>query len=339
MLSQELPDCCQEAARTWKIKQLFNDLEERHRRLNNGKGIGDYEKQYLCLLLSGIEPIQMSEKLYDAVETTRVKITQSGLYKTIERLTGGQIKNWRDPIILFVNKGYRKSEDVKEKEETLLVMTCDVEVSEEILRTLEEKMKQILGANQVKMQKIERGSLIIYWQGSRSSYEQIEVLFREGVLSERLGVPILDVQVVPNEERVNLTQWFENILTTGWQTVEQLLTPQQLRPAYFSESIQRGKRIDLQIDLITHTVILLVSLTREDADRVIVNLKVFPTANSPNLPANLKLIILVEGEVFKEITSRSADQFIQYEFDADPGDEFAVKLALGEAEITENFVV
>jgi len=339
MLSQELPDCCQEAARTWKIKQLFNDLEERHRRLNNGKGIGDYEKQYLCLLLSGIEPIQMSEKLYDAVETTRVKITQSGLYKTIERLTGGQIKNWRDPIILFVNKGYRKSEDVKEKEETLLVMTCDVEVSEEILRTLEEKMKQILGANQMKIQKIERGSLIIYWQGSRSSYEQIEVLFREGVLSERLGVPILDVQVVPNEERVNLTQWFENILTTGWQTVEQLLTPQQLRPAYFSESIQRGKRIDLQIDLITHTVILLVSLTREDADRVIVNLKVFPTANSPNLPANLKLIILVEGEVFKEITSRSADQFIQYEFDADPGDEFAVKLALGEAEITENFVV
>ena len=183
MLSQELPDCCQEAARTWKIKQLFNDLEERHRRLNNGKGIGDYEKQYLCFLLSGIEPIQMSEKLYDAVETTRVKITQSGLYKTIERLTGGQIKNWRDPIILFVNKGYRKSEDVKEKEETLLVMTCDVEVSEEILRTLEEKMKQILGANQMKIQKIERGSLIIYWQGSRSSYEQIEVLFREWFIS------------------------------------------------------------------------------------------------------------------------------------------------------------
>jgi hypothetical protein len=339
MLSQELPGCCQEAARTWKIQQLFNDLEERHRRLNNGKGIGDYEKQYLCLLLSGIEPIQMSEKLYDPVENTRVKITQSGLYKTIERLTGGQIKNWRDPIILFVNKGYRKSEDVKEKEETLLVMTCDVEVSEEILRTLEEKMKQILGANQVKMQKIERGSLIIYWQGSRSSYEQIEVLFREGVLSERLGVPILDVQVVPNKERVNLTQWFENILTTGWQTVGQLLTPQQLRPAYFSESIQRGKRIDLQIDLITHTVILLVSLTREDAGKVIVNLKVFPTSESPNLPPNLKLILLTEGEIFKEVTSRSADQYIQYEFEAEPGDEFVVKLVLGEAEITEDFVV
>ncbi|MEG4860713.1 DUF1822 family protein [Microcoleus sp. K1-B6] len=339
MLSQDLPNFCKEAAKTWKIKKLFNDLEETHRKLNKGQSLGDYEKHYLCLLLSGIEPMQMSDQLYDSVETTRVKITQSGLYKTIDKLTGGQVKNWRDPIILLVNKGYRQSEEVQEKEDILLMMTCDVEVSEQILRQLEDKVKHILGAKKLRIQKIEKGSIVIFWQGSGSAYEQIEVLFRQGILSDRLEVPVLDVRIVPSENPVNLSQWFENIFTTGWQSVEELLTPQQLRPAYFAESVQQAKRIDLQIDLISHTVILLLTLTRENAERVIVNLKVFPTAELPHLPAHLKLILLVEGEIFKEITSRSADQYIQYEFEEEPGNDFTVKLALGEAEITEEFVV
>ena len=218
-------------------------------------------------------------------------------------------------------------------------MTCDVEVSEKILRQLEGQVQEILGANKLRIQRIEQGSLVIFWQGSRSDCDRIEALFKEGVLSERLGVPVLDVEVVPNEELTNLTQWFESIFTSGWQRVEELLTPQQLRPAYFSESVQRAKRIDLQIDLIAHAVNLLVSVSRESVEGAIVNLKVFPVADTPNLPPNLQLIILVEGEIFKEVTSRSADQYIQYEFEAEPGDEFAVKLALGEAEVTEDFVV
>lgn len=341
MLLQELPDGCQKAAETWKIRQLFNDLEERHRMLNNGKGIGDYEKQYLCLLLSGIEPIQMSEKLYDPVENIRVKITQSGLYKTIERLTGGKINNWRDPIILFLNKGYRKSEDVKEKEETLLVMTCDVEVSEEILRSLEEKMKQILGANQMKIQKIERGSLIIHWQGSRSSCEQIEVLFREGVLSKRLGVPVLDVQVVPNKERVNFSQWFDNTFTVGWQTVTELLNPQQLQATARTQKLERGKLIDLRADLLSHSVVLLINLSREndDSSTVEITLRVYPTGDEVYLPPSLKLLVLSNNEVFEEVTARSADVFMRCQFEGEVGENFSVQLVLGDVVVTEDFVI
>lgn len=341
MLSQELPACCQEAAQTWKIKKLFNDLEKKHRDLNKGKSLGDYEKHYLCLLLSGLEPIKMSDQLYDSVETIRVKLTQSGLYKTIERLTGGQINNWRDPIILFVNKGYRKSEDVKEKEETFLVMTCDVEVSEEILRTLEEKMKRILGANQVKMQKIERGSLIIYWQGSRSSYEQIEALFREGVLSDRLGVPILDVQVVPNKERVNFSQWFDNTFTIGWQTVTELLNPQQLQATARTQKLERGKLIDLRADLLSYSVVLLINLSREndDSSTVGITLRVYPTGDEVYLPPSLKLLVLSNNEVFEEVTTRSADVFMRCQFEGELGEEFTVQLVLGEAVVTENFVI
>ena len=202
-----------------------------------------------------------------------------------------------------------------------------------------EAFKKESGDPTITIRIIKEGSVIIIIDGSNEGLKRLESRFKAGELKQIAGFTVEDLRPEWEEKPVNLSQWFENILTTGWQTVEQLLTPQQLRPAYFAESIQRGKRIDLQIDLITHTVILLVSLTREDAERVIVNLKVFPTANSPNLPANLKLILLTEGEIFKEVTSRSADQYIQYEFDAEPGDEFVVKLVLGEAEITENFVV
>ncbi|MEG4841546.1 DUF1822 family protein [Microcoleus sp. B9-D4] len=342
-MSQILPSCCNKAAKTWEIQKLFNDLDQKYKvLLGESKDLGSFEKTYLCLLLSGVEPNQMCDKLdkiYVPVETIRVKLsTRNGLYDCIRRLTGGQINNWRDPIILFLNKGYRKSEDVKEKEETLLVMTCDVEVSEEILRTLEETMKQILGANQMKIQKIERGSLIIYWQGSRSSYEQIEVLFREGVLSDRLGVPVLEVQVVPNEEQVNLSQWFENIFTAGWQSVEELLTPQQLSPTVWSDRVKQGKLFNLRADLISHAVNLVINLTRASEDKVSVWLQVYPSGEN-YLPLNLKLLVLAEGEVFKEVTARSADVLIQCQFDADPGDEFSVKLALGEVSVTEKFVL
>jgi hypothetical protein len=45
------------------------------------------------------------------------------------------------------------------------------------------------------------------------------------------------------------------------------------------------------------------------------------------------------GEVFKEVTSRSDDEFIRYKFDANSGDCFSVSVALGSSSITEMFQV
>ncbi len=37
--------------------------------------------------------------------------------------------------------------------------------------------------------------------------------------------------------------------------------------------------------------------------------------------------------------SRSADNWIQWEFRGEPGERFSVKVALGDASIVENFVI
>lgn len=222
---------------------------------------------------------------------------------------------------------------------TQIILTGSIDEVKRKLDNILEILRKESGDPTITIRIMKTGSVILIIDGSDEGLKRIESLFKAGELKEIAGFTVEDVRPEWENKPVNLTQWFENIFAVGWQRVEELLTSQQLRPAYFTESVQRAKRIDLQIDLIAHTVILLMSLTREDTERAIVNLKVFPAADMPHLPTNLKLILLAEGESFQEITSRSADQYIQYEFEAEQGDEFAVKLALGEAEITEYFVL
>jgi len=137
---------------------------------------------------------------------------------------------------------------------------------------------------------------------------------------------------------VNLSQWFENIFTAGWQSVEELLTPQQLSPAVWSDRVKSGILLNLRTDLISHAVNLVINLTRASEEKVSVWIQIYPSGED-YLPLNLKLQVLAEGEVFEEVTARSADILIQCQFDADPGDEFTVKLALGEVSVMENFVL
>lgn len=57
------------------------------------------------------------------------------------------------------------------------------------------------------------------------------------------------------------------------------------------------------------------------------------------LPPNLELLVWSGEEVFEEVAARSADNFIPWDFDAEPGDEVDVRLVLGDATVTEIFVV
>lgn len=333
---------CEEAAKTWEIQKLFADLEARQRRLNpDSKGPSDFEKQCLCLLLAGKSQDEIAEYLQTTVGTLRVKWSRGkGLYYWIKKLTGRQIDDWRDVILLLLNKGYRKAEEPREKEETMLFMTCDVEVSEEILRQLEEKVRQITGSRSLSIVRIDKGSIVLVWQGSREACDRLDALFREGQLSDLLGVPVLDVLLAAGEEPINrLSQWFENIFETGWRSAEELLSPQQLNPVW-SVSVKRAKQIDLKIDLITHAVVLVVTLRQESDEKVNVWPQVYPTGEDTYLPPNIQLLVLTEdGEVFQEVTARSADSFIQCQFDADLGDQFRIQVVLGEARVTEKFVI
>jgi Protein of unknown function (DUF1822) len=147
---------------------------------------------------------------------------------------------------------------------------------------------------------------------------------------------------------VQLYRWLADLnsaIETGWQTVESLFTTPELafRSANSSQipnSIQRGKVIDLGIQLQGHSIALIVELSPvADTERTQVRLRVTSTTQSYLLP-NIQLIVTDESnQSFLEAQSRTTDNIIQLQFTGNPGEKFGAIVRLGEAEVSEQFVI
>jgi hypothetical protein len=150
---------------------------------------------------------------------------------------------------------------------------------------------------------------------------------------------------------VRLNQWLQNRFETGWQTVESLLIASEPNPAFAFRSssdsapdpsitIRRARLIDLGIQLTDRPIALIVELTPESPQRIAIRLQVHPTEPTNYLPPDLHLTVLDDtGATFLEAQSRSADNYIQLQFNGSPGEQFSVRVALGLANIVENFVI
>jgi hypothetical protein len=154
---------------------------------------------------------------------------------------------------------------------------------------------------------------------------------------------------------VKLNQWLTNIFEQGWETVESLLAPTEpefafnfrsLRdsvmdePTVSDEGIRRAKLIDLGMQLAGYPVALVVKLQPESEHKTHILLQLHPTGGQIYLPPFLQLTVLDEsGLIFLEAQARSADNYIQLQFSGLPGEPFSVKVALGDASVTEDFVV
>ncbi len=168
-------------------------------------------------------------------------------------------------------------------------------------------------------------------------------------------VPLQEVFVRHKETLVNLSQWFQNFCEPGWQMIDELLSPNQMRLAFnkprssssreiYPEKnkavVGRAKSIDLGMELVGHGVTLVVVLTPETNEQTGVHLRVFPSGNQTYLPVNIQLAVLDDsGKRVLEATSRTLDNWIQLQFTGEIGEEFSVRVGLGNACITENFVI
>ncbi|MBW4681568.1 MAG: DUF1822 family protein [Microcoleus vaginatus WJT46-NPBG5] len=155
------------------------------------------------------------------------------------------------------------------------------------------------------------------------------------------------------ETTVNLSQWFENIFETGWQTVEALLGSEKASLAFSFRSIdpiretvnqaaeiKRGKLIDLGIQLLGNPVALVVALMPASKQETDILVQVHPTGENSYLPAQLQLLVLDhEGTTVLEAQARNADNYIQLQFSGLPGETFSVKVAFGEENIIQSFAI
>ncbi|MFB2917859.1 DUF1822 family protein [Aerosakkonema funiforme] len=121
-----------------------------------------------------------------------------------------------------------------------------------------------------------------------------------------------------------------------WQAA---LSLGRIDPSNPAGGVDRGRLIDLGMQVAGHPVALIIDIRPESDGEVGVFLRVCPTRGQTHLPPNLELIVMDEsGEVVDQAQARSADNWIQLQFSVELGDRFSIKVALGDASYTQNFV-
>ncbi|MGB7443302.1 MAG: DUF1822 family protein [Coleofasciculaceae cyanobacterium] len=153
----------------------------------------------------------------------------------------------------------------------------------------------------------------------------------------------------PVEERVNLSQWFDNCFEKGWQSLQAILGTETENLAYSFRStsevnkskVIRAKLIDLGLQLENQTLAMLMAITPEVEQKVGILVQLHPVSTETYLPPNLKLALLSEsGKTFQEAQSRCHDNYIQLKrFRGVPGECFNIQVAFGNSTIIEKFII
>ncbi|MEC4891855.1 MAG: DUF1822 family protein [Oscillatoria sp. PMC 1050.18] len=151
---------------------------------------------------------------------------------------------------------------------------------------------------------------------------------------------------------VHLSDWIEDIFTASWHTIEELCQPQLNQLAFNFRSpgmlnknlvknspddIKRGKFLELENA--GERIALLVGLESKAIPEMAIWVQISPTGENTYLPDNLQLCILdSKGEEVMKSQARSSKS-IKFKFTAETGEIFSVQVNLGDAILTEEFLV
>lgn len=150
-----------------------------------------------------------------------------------------------------------------------------------------------------------------------------------------------------SQDVVNLKRWFENIFESGWETIESIFVTEpawQFRSAEsgFKNSVERAKLIDFGIKANGSSVgiVVKVSHDKNNFDDLKIMVDLHPTDGQEYLPSSLHVMILDEEEIaVMEAQAKKDNKKIGLEFNAAVGDNFSVKIALGDISVIENFII
>jgi hypothetical protein len=160
---------------------------------------------------------------------------------------------------------------------------------------------------------------------------------------------------------VNLSQWFQGVLATGWQMLEDVLPPSETGLAFNFRSadvliaselprsdtvIRRAKRLSLStpagdgVAELPCAIVLILEVQASEMRSSWIRIQVRPADVQPYLPPHLRLTVLDEsGTGFLETVSRQADYFLQLQFNGQVGERFSLQVRLGDTQVTEDFVI
>lgn len=148
-----------------------------------------------------------------------------------------------------------------------------------------------------------------------------------------------------NEPTTHLSRWLIKQSEDSWQSTSNLLKmlkndPELCWRNYQIGEICRGKIFNFDTQMLEHRIVLLVTIEPVNtANKVDVLVQALPEPGR-KLPKGLELSIIDDTEdIFLLAVAKKADDLIQQGFFANYEERFKIELALGNAKITENFLI
>jgi hypothetical protein len=142
--------------------------------------------------------------------------------------------------------------------------------------------------------------------------------------------------------RIKLSQWLQDVFDSSWIGLDALISPEAnlaLSTRNTQLGVNRGKLIDLGMQLGSQRVALLVTITEEPQEKLAISIQLHPTGGERYLPPSLKLILLSKaGKTLQEVTSRVQDNYIRLKpFKGEPGKGFSIEVSIGNVSLREDF--
>jgi hypothetical protein len=165
--------------------------------------------------------------------------------------------------------------------------------------------------------------------------EQPDLL--QQLCQRRQGAPMEPAAAI-----VQLSDWFQSVITAGWQTVEALLADQpelafNFRTDTAVDAVRRVKLLRVGSDALE--ILLLVMLQSEPDGRISIRVRLLPTTTLL-LPPQLRLTLrLATGEVLQSMSTRDQDNSMQLKrFKCQSGVPFRIEVSLDGITVSEDFI-
>lgn len=150
-------------------------------------------------------------------------------------------------------------------------------------------------------------------------------------------------------QQTNLSQWFENIFSAGWQSIEALFSTDVEHLSFGwrsnfdlrTDNVKAAKMIDLGLQLGSQSIVLLIAIAPEVDEKVDILVHLHPSSGENYLLPNTKLILRSDsGVVLQEVQARRHDNYIKLKrFRGNRKECFSIQVATSDVSVTETFQI
>lgn len=342
-------------AATWNLDNLISDINAARKKRKKGE-LSETNKFYLYGVLAGHTPKDISIKLGLSKDgKIRVALHEeiNPDIQTILNYPNDLIEkmNWQRACVLLEKAGYKKNTLPPDSQDSS-VIKIKLDSDNPSMADLEiilAKIREMTQDESIEIQDIRRGCIELVLSGSPEGLKRLESLINSGELQDIAGVRIISAEsaVEPNKV-VRLSNWLDDLVESGWQAIEQLLSPQQLetvrsRITLESNATPKGKLIDRSMLDDGFAVYLTLKRTTLADGFVEITLQIYPTEGQTYLPYGITLRMFSSdedgNEVATDMQADSEDKWIQLEFLGKPGEKFGVEIIKGNISVIENVVI